>query len=200
MRYKFLTAIAVGCMAMVVAAGSEVDLLAKCRCDGCNCSRGGGGARRAARQERRAAKRGMSSQSVTPNGGGSGYNPYGGDGINIIGAAAPAASGGRLGKTGVDEQGKQYRVTDCWVTASGAFEQRCYGTPCVTVPVPATPQAKQESPKPQPDPEFKKVAPDSARETPKAEKDENAVVGEAAADAGANPPTNWFPPGVISGT
>src|SRR4051812_22651568 len=96
---KFL---AVAVAAAFLSVGSHVDLSAKCRC---------GGSRKEARQqhraERRCAKRGTCSQYVQPvpnGGGGSYYNPYGGDRIDQIGAA-PAPS--RIGTRGTDAMGRQ---------------------------------------------------------------------------------------------
>lgn len=133
------------CCAMAVAAFAEVDLLAKCRCDGCNCSKGG--AKRAARQERRACKRGAAVQGfqyVTPDGGGgNSTSPYGIDQIQEVGAASS-----RVGARGVEADGQAFVVTHTWATADGRqFEQRCYGTYCKTIavappPVPAAPQAE----------------------------------------------------------
>ncbi len=77
---RFLMFLVVTCLALVTAAGSQIDLAARCRCD-----RPARGDRKAARQERKAARRGCSTQYATPA---PSYNPYD-SGVQPLGAAAP---------------------------------------------------------------------------------------------------------------
>lgn len=77
---RFLMFLTVACLALVTAAGSQIDLLARCRCD-----RPARGERKAARQERRSARRGYASgYSVTPAT--PSNNPYD-SGVQPLGAA-----------------------------------------------------------------------------------------------------------------
>lgn len=175
-------------LALVASIFSEVDLAARCRCDQ---SRGGGGSRKAALQDHRQAKksfrRGYSTQAyqydAAPSPGG---NPYGVDGVQVVGAAAASTPAAPV----------QYR-----------WEQRCTRTGCqwvrVPIVVPVAPEAKQTqlqpqaAPQPIPDPAFE--------ETQEAEKTEaETEASESAKDAAASldaPVFNadesqatWFPP------
>lgn len=130
--------------AMAVAAFSQVDLSAKCRCDQSRA-----GARKAARADNRCAKRasrgrGAGSYSyqyqynAAPSPGG---NPYGVDGVQLVGSTA-GAQHPRFGATGIDERGRSYIVTYAESRAGGHVEQRCFGNSCTTIFVPATPAPK----------------------------------------------------------
>lgn len=167
-RAMFLAAVVLG---LCVAICARQVVFAKCRCNG--------GSRKAAKQQRKCERRGnCSPQFVQPDGGGGTYyNPYGGDAITPTwGSARPAAP-------------PQYTVTQRWVYENGdTGEQRCFGTYCRTVRIPKPPEdAKVPAPAPVPDPAFKGVkAPEAPAKTAKE---------EAKADG-----VGVFPPGVLPGT